>query len=699
MSFGPSGPSSQDALAPMRAAFLQECTESLGELEAGLLVLRDGEADPEQLNTIFRAVHSIKGGAGMFGLGELTRFAHVFETALDGLRAGRLEPTTGVVKVLLRAADVLADLVTAAQNATPVDDAACAVVVAELTALEPADQAAGADDDDGGFTPVMADIDSMFEPVAATGSWRIDFVPHAALYESANEPLPFLQELQRLGDCRVELDADNLPPLDQLDPEEAYLGWTVRLDSPAGAEDIGEIFDFVEGVCDLRIERDASAAIGGFAEAGDQSATAPDLPAVGVPVARPSTDAVRPTREVANPTIRVDLERVDRLINLVSELVISEATLTERASLVGGPAGLAVLEAIDDLRAFTRDIQESVMAIRAQPVKALFQRMSRLVREMEAVTGKTVRLVTEGEDTEVDRAVIERLTDPLTHMIRNAIDHGLERPEQRLAAGKSPDGLIQISAAHRGGRIVIEITDDGRGIDRPRVRAIAIERGLIDADEVLTDEAIDNLLFEPGFSTAQAVTDLSGRGVGMDVVRKSVQALGGRISVSSQAGRGSTFVLSLPLTLAVMDGMLVTVCGECMVVPLTALLESVQPKPSDVRPLGSSSTLLTIRGSQVPLIDLGAALNYRDTAALDAQSIVLLVEDDAGERLGLLVDDIIGQRQVVIKSLEANYHSLTGVAAATILGNGKVALILDINALVGAQKARPAPPERAAVHA
>ena len=249
MSFGPSGPSSRDALAPMRAAFLQECTESLGELEAGLVVLRDGEADGEQLNTIFRAVHSIKGGAGMFGLGELTRFAHVFETALDGLRAGRLEPTSAVVKVLLRAADVLADLVTAAQDATPVDDAACAAVAAELTALEPADQAGDAGDD-GGFTPVMVDIDSMFEPVAAGGSWRIDFVPHAALYESANEPLPFLRELQRLGDYRVELDAANLPALDQLDPLEAYLGWAVRLDAQAAAEEIGEGFGELR---DLRI--------------------------------------------------------------------------------------------------------------------------------------------------------------------------------------------------------------------------------------------------------------------------------------------------------------------------------------------------------------------------------------------------------------------------------------------------------------
>ena len=333
MSFGPSGPSSRDALAPMRAAFLQECTESLGELEAGLLVLRDGEADGEQLNTIFRAVHSIKGGAGMFGLGELTRFAHVFETTLDGLRTGRLEPTSAVVKVLLRAADVLADLVTAAQDATPVDDAACAAVAAELTALEPADRAGDAGDD-GGFTPVMVDIDSMFEPVAAGGSWRIDFVPHAALYESANEPLPFLRELQRLGDYRVELDAANLPALDQLDPGEAYLGWTVRLDAQAGAEEIGEIFDFVEGVCDLRIEQDMSGAVAGLPPAEGQPQPTPDPPA-GIPTARPPTDAARPTREVANPTIRVDLERVDRLINLVSELVISEATLTERASLVG----------------------------------------------------------------------------------------------------------------------------------------------------------------------------------------------------------------------------------------------------------------------------------------------------------------------------------------------------------------------------
>lgn len=683
----------------MRAQFLQECTENLSELEAGLLALQDDARDPERLNTIFRAVHSIKGGAGMFGLDGLTRFAHVFETALDAFRAGRVVLSAEALKVLLRAADALADLVAAAQANAPLGEHQFAGVMAELAALEPVEAVADPDDLGFCFVPQTVDLDSMFDPLPVTQGWRIRFTPSAALYRSANEPLALLRELQRLGDCRIELDATRLPLLDQLDPEDACLGWTVYLDGPSDLPSVQDVFDFVEGACELVIEPQEVTGCDAPVAEGDDPVSGPEAVQPEGPLTAAPPEAVRQMPPVTNPTLRVDLDRVDRLINLVSELVISEATLTERVSAIEGPAAAAVSEAISDLRAFTREIQESVMAIRAQPVKALFQRMSRLVREMEGLTGKAVRLVTYGEDTEVDRAVIERLTDPLTHMIRNAIDHGLESPEKRLAAGKSAEGSIRITAAHRGGRIVIEIADDGRGIDRHRVRSIAVERGLIDADDTLTDEAIDNLLFEPGFSTATHVTDLSGRGVGMDVVRKSVQALGGRISVTSQQGRGATFTLSMPLTLAVMDGMLVTVCGECMVIPLTALLESVQPKASDVRQLGGSATLLTIRGSQAPLIDLGAALLYRETPALDVNSVALLVEDDAGERLALLVDDIIGQRQVVIKSLETHYHALPGVAGATILGNGKVALILDINALVAAQKARPDLVERVAAHA
>lgn len=679
----------------MRSQFLQECTENVSELEAGLLTLQDDAHDREQLNTVFRAVHSIKGGAGMFGLEGLTRFAHAFETALDACRAGRADLSAGALDVLLRAADALADLVASAQAGAPLSERQFGAVMAELAALESVEIVADLDDLDLGFVPQAVDLDSMFDPLPVPQSWRIRFAPHVALYYGANEPLELLRELQRLGDCRVELDATRLPLLDELDPEDAYLGWTVLLDGPSDLLAVQEVFDFVEGACQLVIEtQDDALCDVAIADDGGPPPRPEAVPSEPAPA-----DAVRQFAPVANPTLRVDLDRVDRLINLVSELVISEATLTERISAIEGPAAAAVSDAIGDLRAFTREIQESVMAIRAQPVKALFQRMSRLVREMEGMTGKTVRLVTYGEETEVDRAVIERLTDPLTHMIRNAIDHGLENPDRRLATGKSAEGSIRITAAHRGGRIVIEIADDGRGIDRPRVRAIAIERDLVGADDTLTDEAIDNLLFEPGFSTAPTVTDLSGRGVGMDVVRKSVQALGGRISVASQPGRGTTFTLSMPLTLAVMDGMLVTVCGECMVIPLTALLESVQPKMSDVRPLGGSATLLTIRGSQAPLIDLGAALLYRDAPALSANSVALLVEDDAGERLALLVDDIIGQRQVVIKSLETNYQALPGIAGATVLGNGKVALILDINALVAAQRARPELAERGAAHA
>ncbi|MDP3767437.1 MAG: chemotaxis protein CheA, partial [Dehalococcoidia bacterium] len=462
------------------------------------------------------------------------------------------------------------------------------------------------------------------------------------------------------------------------------------------AAEIREVFEFVEGDCDLDVRLAESApAIAEFrpsiAIAPPPMAQAPDAAATG-----PAT--------AATPTIRVDLDRVDRLIDLVSELVISEATLAERVAELAAVGNTPLASALEDLRHLTRDLQESVMAIRAQPVKSLFQRMSRLVREVEAQTGKSINLTSEGEETEVDRAVIERLTDPLTHMIRNAVDHGIETPEGRRAANKPLHGSVHIRAAHRAGRVVIDVEDDGAGINRARVQAKAIDRGLILATDVLSDEEIENLIFEPGFSTAEHASDLSGRGVGMDVVRKSVQALGGRISLSSRPGQGSSFSLSLPLTLAVMDGMLVTVSGQCLVVPLTALVESVMPKPGDIRRLGPNVDVMAIRGAYVPLVDLGEALAYggrpKRPAREAGQGVALLVEDDAGERIALWVDDIVDQRQVVIKSLETNYQPLSGIAAATILGDGRVALIVDVNALIGARRTRPAPDaERQVAHA
>ena len=381
-------------------------------------------------------------------------------------------------------------------------------------------------------------------------------------------------------------------------------------------------------------------------------------------------------------TIRVDLERVDRLIDLVGELVINQAMLAQRvaeADLVRSPA---VSMGLDELEQLTREIQDSVMAIRAQPVKSVFQRMPRLVREAASATGKQVRLVTEGEGTEVDKTVIERLSDPITHMLRNAIDHGLESPEERAAAGKPEEGTVRLAALHRSGRIVIEVSDDGKGINRPKVREIAVKKGLIPADASLTDEEIDNLIFLPGFSTATTVSNLSGRGVGMDVVKRSIQALGGRIAISSNPGKGSTFTLSLPLTLAVLDGMVISASEQTLVAPLTAIVETLRPKPEEVRPLGPTSAVLAVRGSHVPLIDIGCVLGMRTKPVDPCEGVVLLVESEGGGRCALVADEIQGQRQVVIKSLEANYQRVDGVAAATILGDGRVALILDVEAIV-----------------
>ncbi|RYE85633.1 MAG: chemotaxis protein CheA, partial [Hyphomicrobiales bacterium] len=385
-------------------------------------------------------------------------------------------------------------------------------------------------------------------------------------------------------------------------------------------------------------------------------------------------------------TIRVDLERVDRLIDLVGELVIHQVMLSQRVTLAGLARATDVAVGLDELEQLTREIQDSVMAIRAQPVKSVFQRLPRLVREVADATKKMVKLVTEGEGTEVDKTVIERLSDPLTHMIRNAIDHGLELPAKRLAAGKPEEGTVRVAAMHRSGRIVIEISDDGAGINRPVVRDIAIKKGLIPPDAALTDEETDNLIFLPGFSTKEEVSELSGRGVGMDVVKRSIQALGGRVSIASKPGEGSIFSMSLPLTLAVLDGMIVSAGTQTLVVPLTAIIETLKPKASDVRGFGSDQRLISVRDSFLPLIDVAQQLGYRDGATDAMTGVAILVEAENGSRSALLLDGIQGQRQVVIKSLEANYGHVPGVAAATIMGDGRVALILDVDAVTATSR-------------
>jgi two-component system chemotaxis sensor kinase CheA len=723
-----------DPLEAIKVTFFQECEEQLAELESGLLRMQEGDTDPETINAVFRAVHSVKGGAGAFSLEALVRFAHVFETALDHMRAGRLAPEPDTVLVMLRATDILTDHVRAARDGGSVDEARTAELAAELEALgsgggssEPVvEQAPSEEQEIEGlaFQPLRFDL----EPEApVSGAWTIRFRPHDGLYAKANDPANLLRELGRLGELSVELDTAQLPALEALEPESSYLAWTATLVTDQGEPAIREVFDFVEGDCDLEIIAPSGGGGGGESAAVDDfdvmaliqaaqaSATpaadaepkpaapeavlenAPAAPAVPAPPASVSAAPVANSNAAAPrapdapaATIRVDLERVDRLIDLVGELVINQAMLAQRVMEAGLARSSNVAMGLDDLEQLTREIQDSVMAIRAQPVKSVFQRMPRLVREVAAMTGKQVRLVTEGETTEVDKTVIERLTDPITHMIRNAIDHGLETPEKRLAAGKPAEGVVRLSALHRSGRIVIEVADDGAGINRPRVKGIAVEKGLIAADAQLTDEEIDNLIFAPGFSTADAVSDISGRGVGMDVVKRSIQALGGRISIVSRPGQGSTFTLSLPLTLAVLDGMAVTVCGQTLVAPLAAIVESFQPRESDVRGLGANVSLIHVRGAYLPLIDVGVALNYRRESPPAANGVALLVEGENGDRAALLVDAILGQRQVVIKSLEANYRQVEGVAAATVMGDGRVAFILDVDAIVERRRREPA---------
>ena len=529
-----------------------------------------------------------------------------------------------------------------------------------------------------------------------------------------------LRALGELGSMDVTCDLSALPPLGDFDPEEGLGRWTVLIATEADEDEIAEIFEFAAEDCQLAVSESIQedlVADEPILDAADHAQEpAHDEPepmlapvqdvstelrtaeeATPAPAAEETTAAVSTVseagernREAPRPTIRVDLDRVDRLINLVGELVVNQAMIAQCVSGAEDSAASDVKDGLDEFRRLTRDIQESVMAIRAQPVKPLFQRMSRIVREAAQATGKEVRLVTEGADTEVDKTVVERLADPLTHMIRNAVDHGLEQPDTREASGKQREGNVYLAAAHRSGRVVIEIGDDGAGINRERVRQIAIEKELIAPDLPLTDSEIDNLLFLPGFSTAKEVSNLSGRGVGMDVVKRSIQALGGRISIASTPGQGTTLTISLPLTLAVVDGIVVSIADETYVVPLTSVIETLKPTADEAFQLDPISWALRSRGQVIPIIDVGHELGLRHRITELSGKVVLVTGNEDGTRNALIIDRVEDQRQVVIKSLEKNYGEVPGIAAATILGDGRIGLILDVDILVEGRSGGPA---------
>jgi len=722
----------------LKQTFFEETNEGLEAIDAGLTDMRDGAEQEDTVNAVFRAIHSVKGGAGVFGFEDLVRFAHVFETVLDAVRHGTLAAAPEVLDVLFSASDVLADLVAMARANQPAPAGYGDEVRASLEALIGHDGGGEADEDDTPaedfdipFVPVR--IDDFDAPGAGGGehSFSISFRPNAD-FPLSQDPLFLLAELRKLGTLELAADTGALPPLAELSPGVCHVGWSGTLTTSWTQADVERVFAFVADKCDLKIT-DLSPPQAAPEIAGDplplaEPAAAPppmaDLPAPApeplpvsmpepapalelepalapalVPEAEPMAPATAsappaagadkpkeartpgPAVVTAATTIRVELDKIDRVVNMVGEIVIAQAMLSQVVQDLPPDIMSRVAQRIEDVFHHTRELKNSVMSMRAQPVKTVFQRMTRLVRELAVKTGKKVQLEMQGENTEVDKTVIERLSDPITHIIRNSIDHGIEPPPARLKAGKKEAGTIRLSAEQRGGRIVIQITDDGAGINADRVLKKAREKGLVAADAVLSQDEIHNLIFLPGFSTAEVISDLSGRGVGMDVVKRNIQDLGGRITLKSDPGRGMQIELALPLTLAVMDGMIVRVAQETYVMPISAIVECIRPARTDIRPLVGTCGALQIRGSIVPLVYLGDVFDVPGFVREPAECTVIVIEGSDRARIGLVVDELMGHQQVVIKSIEENYGSVPGIAAATILGNGRVAFIVDIEKL------------------
>lgn len=704
------------------ASFFVECEELLEALLDALQLMADGENDVETINVAFRSVHSIKGGAGAFGLDDLVSFAHQFETVMDRCRDGSLEVDRKLIDLFFRCSDMLSDLVRCARDGEDIDAETTGKLIEDLAVYAGAENEV--EEEPIEFQPMVLDLDDFgasddatedlelaplepFEPIenGVENGLIISFKPVPELYESGNEPLFLLQSLSDLGPSIFKIDF--MPPesVEDLSVLGNRLSWTIDVETAEGPSVAHEVFEFADGLCKLDIQKGHVARTTSSDTAVPNSALEiPSLDEAVLPEALEIVSEIEqspektPPAEIAeveqkdepkkaakassapakaSPTVRVDLERIERLVNLVGELVINQAMMSQSIAQENIHPNSPVFSGLDEFMQLTRDIQESVMMIRAQPVKSLFQRMSRIVREASSAVQKNVKLVTEGENTEIDKTAIERLADPLTHMIRNAVDHGLENTEERAKSGKSETGVIRLSAAHRSGRVIIEVSDDGGGINRTRVRSKAVEKGLITEDANLSDSEIDQLLFLPGFSTAAEVSNLSGRGVGMDVVKTQISALGGRISIESKPGEGSKFSISLPLTLAVLDGMVISVANETLVLPINSIIETLSLSEQDLRHVAPNQHVIRVRDKFVPVLDLGTRLGYREPSANIQGSIALLISPEEGHLVALLVDQIEDQRQVVIKGLQDSYGRVPGVAAATILGDGQIALILD----------------------
>ena len=668
-------------LSQFHQVFYEESYEGLDAMEQGLLEMDVSAPDDEVINTIFRAAHSIKGGSGTFGFNQVANFTHVIETLLDEVRGGERGLDQKTMDLLLESVDCMRDMLQELQaggepDMTTPDQlrAQFEAVLADGAAPEASDGgagdgAAGDDDGDGGGD-----------------GWLIEFIPETQMLQTGNEATRMLRQLNEIceGKMVVTVHVDRVPGFHDLHPEHCYLYWHIAVNTPLERSAIDEIFEWVVDDAEINIRRqgqDIDAAVAVEAPA-DVKAEAPADVKAEAPAdvkAEPPAPAAKKAAQESS-SIRVDIDKVDNLINMVGELVITQSMLGELGENFDMGRVQRLQEGLAQLEHNTRELQESVMKIRMMPISFVFSRFPRLVRDTARKLDKKIELQMSGENTELDKTVMEKLGDPMVHLIRNSMDHGIETPAIRVANGKPETGKVELKAYHQSGNIVIEIEDDGAGLNTEKILQKARENGVIEADATLSEEQVFDLIFQPGFSTADAVSDLSGRGVGMDVVRRNISALNGSIEVFSEKNKGSRFVIRLPLTLAILDGQLVQVEDQIYVFPLVSIVESIQYAGSERNNVGGHNDVLQLRDEYVPILLLNQLFGINSEHKTLDESIIVVVEAD-GEKVGVVVDELLGQQQVVIKSLEENYKKVEGISGATILGDGTVALIIDVGGM------------------
>ncbi len=694
-------------LSQFHQVFFEESFEGLQTMESSLLDIDCENLDSETINCIFRAAHSIKGSSSTFGFTEVAEFTHVLETLLDQVREGSRQLSQDHIELLLQSVDCLNGMLTALQSEQPVDTQQSKQLIEQFNCIlngsEP--EAAASESASAKAVEETAQSKEVASEAASSISngdittWQITFIPDVNLLRTGNEPLRMFRELAELGELTVTAKLDNLPDLPALNPEECYLGWEMYLDTREDKQKIEEVFEWVVDESELHIsvagglfdfEEDAGAAESLESaqpspvvevETPAEVVVKPEKPAVAAKAAEATLGPKETAKTSESTSIRVSIEKIDSLVNLVGELVITQSMLGQLGTEFDLSKLANLQEGLAQLEHNTRELQESVMRIRMLPISFTFSRFPRMVRDLSRQLGKKIELKLSGEQTELDKTVMEKIGDPLVHLVRNALDHGLETPEDRIAAGKPETGTITLNAFHQSGNIMIEIIDDGRGLNKEKILQKAIQNGVIIEQEQLSDEQVQDLIFQPGFSTAEQVTDVSGRGVGMDVVRRNIQELNGGIEVKSVEGEGSTFTIRLPLTLAILDGQLIQVGDQTYIVPLVSIVESLQPDMNLINHVAGGCDVFRLRDEYIPIIKLWEVFGEEPRSRELSESLLVVVEVGSA-KVAIVVDELLGQQQVVIKSMETNYKKVEGISGATILGDGTVSLILDVTDLV-----------------